>query len=306
MSNQDNVLAARVGLKWLEEQQKVAGNRTRIHRLFQQICEQVIAAAGAKTSFVIKDILESEHESESGSQVRKKFKELGEWLSERADVLAESAVDNNFKVYPTGQVTKGDRVLVFTFSARDIDLRFTPSKNDIPEGAIRYTFETRRELNMWLRWLYGAQLGLIPAILMVVLLFGFAGFMILLIIGSLYSAVYQPSIYNWLLTTLLIIVSAKFYKHWRRFYELPERRVVLMPDLLAGRLTPTALVLHHQDDERLPRLNVIAATAKCPVCGGTIVLRADKDNRVYGACTVNPNEHTFSFDYTKKLGRRRN
>lgn len=305
MSNQNNVLAARVGLKWLEEQQKIAGNNTRIHRLFQQICEQVIESAGDKTKYVIKDIIELEHEVESGSQVRKKFKELGDWLSERADVMAESAVDNNIKVYPTGRVAKGERVLVFTFSAHDIDLRSTPSKNDIPEGAVRYTFETRREITGWLRWIYGAKFGFISAFLMVIILFSLAGLMILILIGSLYISVYHPSIFNWLITTLLFILCTNFYKHWRRFYELPERRVVLMPGLITGRFTPTALVLRHQGDEQLPRLNVIAATSVCPICNGKILLRADRENRVFGACTVNPNEHAYSFDFTTKLGRLR-
>jgi hypothetical protein len=177
---------------------------------------------------------------------------------------------------------------------------------------VAYTREPAEPV-FWLRWLLknpfstrswrGAVLIVCLGIVMatILLLWCAVAFM-LLTRGSM-----SPQ----LVTSIAFCATMASLTWWsvRSLWELPFERITIAPELILSlRQIYAQLRLTRDKDGKTVRgwLSLVRHSATCPICSGTIEIRAGKaayPGRLVGRCSDNPREHVYSFDAVTLTGR---
>lgn len=300
------VEAARCSLKWLEIQAKRKGASQRKHKILESICNAVIKSDGERSAFIAKDIYDSEKDHDSGSQANKIFSEFGDILESWAESFNEAAIDNGFKFYLTGKVSKPETVRVLEIDALEVDSTATVAKDKIPKGHIRYSIWERKALPRWQQRLLHRDMGLGTNFLLTTLFLVAPTAIVLFTVYFALGVIYRPSV--WLISVFIGLLWAEFlFLKWlNEIWHLYDRKIMILPMILTPpEQPPTALVMRRVKDKRWPVIHAIATSADCLFCDGTVYLREDTHSRyrVIGACNRHPTEHRFTFDHTNNLGR---
>lgn len=178
--------------------------------------------------------------------------------------------------------------------------------------AVAYTREPAEPI-FWLRWLLkhpfptrswrGIVLIVCLGIVMVTTL--------LLWYSLAFVLIAQRSMSLQLITSIAFCAGMASIAWWsvRSLWELPLERITIAPDLILGlKQTYAQLRLTRDKDGKTGRgwLSLVRHSSTCPVCSGTIEIRAGKaayPGRLVGRCSDNPREHVYSFDAVTLTGR---
>jgi hypothetical protein len=114
-----------------------------------------------------------------------------------------------------------------------------------------------------------------------------------------------------LVTSIVFLAGIASIAWWsvRSLWELPLERITIAPDLILGlKQTYAQLRLTRDKGGKIGRgwLSLVRHSSTCPVCSGTIEIRAGKaayPGRLVGRCSDNPREHVYSFDAVTLTGR---
>jgi hypothetical protein len=114
-----------------------------------------------------------------------------------------------------------------------------------------------------------------------------------------------------LVTSIVFLAGIASIAWWsvRSLWELPFERITIAPDLILSlKQTYAQLRLTRDKDGKTSRgwLSLVRHSSTCPVCSGTIEIRAGKTaypGRLVGRCSDNPREHVYSFDAVTLTGR---
>ncbi|MDN7126908.1 hypothetical protein J6J08_05905 [Pseudidiomarina sp. 1APR75-33.1] len=305
MENQDLIEAARCGLAWVEfEREKRKRNET-FHRLLETMCGDVIASEGHDYSFTIKQLINDIAALESGSSAKKVFGIFDQKLEMHIESIREFAVDNDYEFIPAIDMDKTGKANVAVFDARTTPKKGIISATQVPAGAIRYTFDEKHRLWRLFGFISGMPLRPVPLLIiaLVILLFGLA-YMALIAI-FLMTVLMQPNVVNLLGLVASLFVGYLLFRRIRAYDRFTTTRIALAHDALASFSAPQAVVVMKLNGDAAPTLEVISASAQCPVCEGEVRLRKPNfscSHEVIGACRNNPTEHCFTFDHTTRLG----
>ncbi|RUO46597.1 hypothetical protein CWE21_10600 [Pseudidiomarina aquimaris] len=305
MEKQRLIIAARCAKEWVEALKKNKKPTQAFHQLLHSMSQQVIDSDGEKLAFNLTDVVDEVAKSESNSAHGKAFSKFEEKLEQFYDGLREFAIDSDFAFIPKVSLDKSERINVAKFSAVETPEGDIPRANEIPPGAIRYTFEEKHELWRLFGFISGLRLRTGPMIIAGIVLW-------LLIMGYfavgvfLVEAALSVMSTNSLMGLAAYLLIGYFALRWlRAFDRFMTHRIALTHDALARISAPQSVVVMKTNLDNAPTLEVISAGSSCPVCGGVIRLRKPhfkSSHVVIGACHNNPTEHCFTFDHTTRLG----
>lgn len=307
-SNTEKLLveAARCGLKWLDTNADNKGNRTWKHKILEKVCEEIIASEGKTTLFNAKDIYESPNDGDSGSQANKEFGKFGKTLESWSDSFNEIAVDNKFDVYLSGTISKRNNRNTLELTAREVDSTATVAFDKIPNDHIRYRILEHKSLPRWQQWLLNRNIGAGIHLFIASIFFLVPATLTSFTVLFAFVIINEASVFN--VSIFIGVLWAEFYLlRWiYDFWHFYDRKIMMLPlSFTAIDQPPTALVMRRKKDKRWPDIQILATSANCLHCDGTVYLREENHTRfrVIGACNRHPTEHRFTFDYTRNLGR---
>lgn len=301
--------AARCGLQWLDDVSAKPYTQTRKHQSLRLIFNEVIRTDGEKSVFTSDDTLCDAHDYDAGSSARKAFPKLGEALEYAAEALSQMAVDTGLAVYPSGSVKKEGNRNVFELTTEPAGNFATVTKADIPQGAVRYTIVSRRELPRWQQWLMNREMGFGAHLLLSLAFLLIPAAVVVFDVIFIVQLLHTPTVFYLSVFVGLVWVEWGMLRGLYELFKFPERKIVMVHEVLLNfKQAPTAMVMRRLNNKDWPILQLITPQATCPLCDGTIYIRKDTSRRyrIIGACNRHPTEHRYSFDYTVNLGWRIN
>ena len=305
MEKQELIEAAHCGIAWLDDYYKRKKRYNAFHRLFRKLCEKVLASDATELGFSLQDFAENDKIIESSSSEGKAFAKMSESLRSVESSLADVAVDKRFSVIPTVDMDKSGYMNVLTFGATPTPKESAIAQEDIPTGAIRYTFDEKQNLWRIFGFLAGMKLSLWPFLIVVVALLAFGAFMVWWSSLLVSHVIAYPNSGSFLLAFGTLLVVLVLWRRYRAFDRFLTTKIALVHDALARFSAPQSVAWLKNTDRKYPTIEVISASATCLICDGEIRLRKphfECSHEVIGACRNNPTEHCFSFDSTTRLG----
>ncbi|MGQ4276456.1 hypothetical protein ACQ5ES_05360 [Pseudidiomarina sp. E22-M8] len=305
MEKQSLITAARCAKEWVDELYKKKKRPEAFHKMLKEMSQQVLDSEAETLVFTLTDLVDKTEKVESNSAYGKAFSKSEEKLERFSDALRQYAIDNDFDFIPAIKMDKSQRINVIHFSAVESALEGIRAAREIPAGAIRYTFDEKHRLWRVFGFLSGMRLRTWPMVLAIVMIFTFAlGYLVVAVL-LLLASISAPS-----LNTLLGFVASLFVGYivlrlLRSYDRFTTTRITLAHDVLASISAPQSVVVMKPNGDEDPTLEVITASATCPICEGEIRLRKPHfkcSHEVIGACRNNPTEHCFSFDHVTRLG----
>lgn len=304
MEKRELIKAAECGLAWVDEQRQRKRDES-FHELLENMCARVIDSNAESLSFYVKQIVNDPREAESGKIKPKLFGKFEAKYATFSDSISQFAKDRGFDFIPKVEISKTGKANVGTFGASHPLTTGQISKGEVPTGAIRYTFDEKHNLWRGFGFLAGMKLSIWPFLIVVVALLAFGAFMVWWSSLLVSHVIAYPTSGSFLLafgTLLLVLVLWRRYRAFDRFL---TTKIALVHDALASFSAPQSVAWLKNTDREYPTIEVISASATCPICDGEIRLRKphfECSHEVIGACRNNPTEHCFSFDPTTRLG----
>jgi hypothetical protein len=305
MEKKELMEAAYCGVAWLEDYYKRKKRYNAFHRLFKKLCENIIASEAGEVRFTLQDFAEDANGIQSSSAEGKAFSNICDSLQKAKSSIAELAVDKGFSVIPKLEMDDGSYMNVLTFSAIPAPKEDVVPKDTIPAGALRYTFDEKQSLWRIFGFMAGMKLSIWPFLIFGIL-FIVVGFLIAwwssLLISHLIA---QPTPGSFLLTFGTLFLIAALWRRYRAFDRFLTTKVALVHDVLARFSAPQSIAVLKNSDNDHPTIEIISASAICPICEGEIRLRKPHfkcSHEVIGACRNNPTQHCYSFDYVTRFG----
>lgn len=305
MKKQRLIIAARCAKEWVDMLEESKKRPQAFHELLRSMSQQVIDSEAEILAFNLTDLVDKVEKAESNTAHGKAFSKFDEKLEHLYDGLREFALDNKSEFIPTVKMDKSKRINVVRFGAVETPVEGIPRASEVPQGAIRYTFEEKHKLWRLFGFVSGLRLRTWPMVVIAIVLW-------LLIMGYiaigvvLLTAVMSSPSANLLLGLAGYLLIGYFTFRWlRAFDRFMTHRIALVHDALASISAPQSVVVMKPSVDKDPTLEVISAGASCPICGGVIRLRKPhfkSSHVVIGACHNNPTEHCFTFDHVTRLG----
>jgi hypothetical protein len=305
MEKQTVKVAARCAKDWVEHLDKSKKRLQAFHHLLKEMSRQVLDSDAAESDFTLTDLVDRPEQAESNTAHGKAFSSFEKKLAAFSDALREFAIDNDFEFIPAVTIDKSQRNNVAHFSGVAAAQEGIRAAKDIPVGAIRYTFDEKLQLWRIFGFLSGMRLRLWPFVLSMIAIFALALGYLVLAAFLLLLVLDKPSVFAVLGVFASLFVGYIGFGLLRSYDRFTTTRIALVPDVLASISAPQSVMVLKPSDDSDPTIEVIAASAQCPVCDGEIRLRKPHFNcshEVIGACRNNPTEHCFTFDHVTRLG----
>ncbi|RUO69001.1 hypothetical protein CWI80_12285 [Pseudidiomarina sediminum] len=305
MEKQELIIAARCAKEWVEMLAATKKRPQAFHALLKNMSQQILDTDGETLVFTLTELVDSPLKAESNTAQGKAFSKFDETFERFFEGLREFAIDHGFDYVPAITMDKSQRVNVASFAAVPTPKEGIRSVNDIPAGAIRYTFEEKHQLWRLFGFLSGLSLRAWPIIVVGVFMWFVVMGGIFLAAGLVVELITAPSANAVLELMLLSGFSWWLFRWFRKFDRFVTTRIALAHDMMARMSAPQSVVILKPNETTSPTLEVISAMATCPICDGTIRLckpHFESSHEIIGACRAHPTEHCFTFDHTTRLG----
>ncbi|MDN7134555.1 hypothetical protein [Pseudidiomarina terrestris] len=305
MEKQVLTTAARCAKDWVDELDKNKKRPEAFHEMLKEMSRQVLDSEAETLVFTLTDLVDQTGKVESNSAHGKAFSKFEEKLERFSDALRQYAIDNDFDFIPAIRMDKSQRINVVHFSAADAAQEGIRAAREIPAGAIRYTFDEKHRLWGVFGFISGMRLRTWPMVLAITIILAFAlGYLVVAVL-LLLASISAPSLNTMLGFVASLFVGYIVVRLLRSYDRFMTTRVTVAHDVLASISAPQSVIVMKPNGNEDPTLEVITASATCPVCEGEIRLRKPHfkcSHEVIGACRNNPTEHCFTFDHVTRLG----
>ncbi len=304
MEKQEVIKAAECGAAWVNEQRQRKRDEA-FHELLESMCQKVIKNDAQELSFYVKQLVDDPTEAGSGKIKPRLFGNFGTKYATYMDSISEFANDRGYEFIPKVEIFKTGKANVGTFDAQPTPVVGFVSRDEIPAGAIRYTFDEKHQLRKLFGFISGMRLRAWPFAIVAFLVVMVGGVYALWLSALMSSLVMRPTFDMFVLLMATIFVGVILWRRYQAFDRFTNTKIALTHDALIHFTSPQSVVVQRLNEQGESFLEVISASATCPICQGEVRLRKPSfscSHEVVGACRNNPSEHCFTFDHMTRLG----